>query len=282
MNTWDNAVNFLCEKLLMSATQSKFPADAKAPHSPAKTATFVKDCYAHGIYYLQHVTTAGYIPDILKSGVLLPRSMQKQPHEHLGYNFSNKGVVYLQPYKGNAANSPIFKDPNAARQCDFFVEPFKEEDTDVILIFSVKLLIEQNNYYANTDWQHYGKKHSHSASASAVQLDPGNTLKAAGEVCFNNGIDLSKFLVEIWVSPKRHAQVVKSVTDAGLTAWLPKVVAQEFHPKITAKATSTLTQRQKDSLAAAGGVTLFNQSYTENRGADPKKKQEKSSSCRFC
>ncbi len=99
-----------------------------------------------------------------------------------------------------------------------------------MLIFSTALLNERTDYHGS-----YSLNYGAISSSSIFEWDVKNrnlNLKDLREICFENPIDLSKYLVEIWVHPTKKDAVLDELKHKVSPAWLRTIVSYEFYPPI--------------------------------------------------
>ena len=185
-----------------------------------------------GVYFLQHETKAQYLPAILKSRFLIPRKQQTNANYGFG---GNSSVSYLAPYRDFYRLIPdLSQIPTAGtlthggKGCPFNT-PLR---ISVLLLFSMQLLNDDDNYYANDGWK-YGVESWRTAKA----FKTGDVIIEAGElweICFKNPINLAKYLVEIWVHPD-HENWLRSLLQSNKvdSYWQKKIVAYEFFPHLS-------------------------------------------------
>lgn len=196
-----------------------------------QSTSFEEVSFQNAVYYLQHKTKIEYLPAIIKSGFLIPRSQQKNPNNYMG---GLGEVTYLKPYVYDPGEDTI--EILSGSYCNLTSIGGKKSGdlSNALLLFDVKLLSDRNDYYGNTNWLNYGKKVDASFLPEQIK-DPKKTpIKKLKEICFSNPIDLSKYLTQIWIHPTKRDEVIQSLRNENIEeAWINMISAYEFHPQIT-------------------------------------------------
>lgn len=185
-----------------------------------------KACYAQYTYYLQHKTSIEYLPDIFKNGFLTPRSQQKLPKTFLG---GSGEVVYLQPYKYRHALETTVEE-FSGDEYDFDMEEETGSISRALLLFSVNLLEERDDYFANRAWS-YGLKDKNSVTAQQLKLNSYASIGSYGELCFSHSIDLSKHLIAVWVHPIKLKCTMDLMQEKQIDSTFI-LSSYTFHPEI--------------------------------------------------
>jgi hypothetical protein len=167
--------------------------------------------------FLQHYTFIECLPGIFKDDKLIPYSQQLNSK---GSGHGNLDVAYL-----GACNYSDHQYTNS------FSASYPR------LIFSSRILLERNDYYANESLINYGSfmEPSEHRSYCSILPDEIQTQKVDvsnyREFCFKNPIEVSKYLVEIWIHPTKKDEVIAYLRDQKVDSKLiDKIVTYENYP----------------------------------------------------
>ena len=216
--------------------------------NPAIASSFEKACFNKGVLYLEHKTKIEYLPEILQSGFLIPRSQLSNPHVFMG---GDGDVTYLTTYKiwGEANKYPCGENTIHDFSCSQIGMPpsidgktwyghpasldwYGGDKECALLLFDVKLLNDRRDYYANYEL-HYGVKDNESLTPELLTDTKLTPIDEISEICFKNPIDLSSYLKEIWVYPTEKDKVIDFLQKSRVSkSWVDKISAYEFFPKI--------------------------------------------------
>lgn len=219
-------------------------------------------CFNESMFYLQHKTKLSFLSEILKSGQLLPRSQQEKPNT---YMCGCPGYSFLMPYsdetKSGKKTVSTIETLSSSYSC---IKGRQSGNLDcVTLMFDLRILQTYSSYHGNSDWITRGEiteKTKYPLPAVDVEF-----LKYVrrGEICFPEPIDLSQYLLEIWVAPTRKDELILSLKEAQVEEkWLNKIKEKAHHPSPRELIHSLSSTRDPKPETSSYSPLLFSKTAT--------------------
>lgn len=218
---------------------------------------FEQDCFQESIFYLKHKTKLSFLSSILKSGELLPRSKQEIPNAFMcgapGYSFF---MPYSDETKGGKKKKSTIEGLSSSYSS---MNGYENGDLSCVeLIFDLRMLNDYLNYHGNPGWMSRGAiVHDTKFPFPTISVD---FLKHVinGEICFSDPIDLSKYLLEIWVHPRKKDALIQQLKDDKIgSKWLDKIIARDCHPSPDEVLSSLVARREPKPDTSSYSPLLF-------------------------